>query len=199
MKQKSEPQRKQLLRKIAIARSMPSAPPKQAIQPNLHPFVDVRCALAERRFEAAEVVESLAALGLANHWEDVYAISYAMGLEISLLFDAENNVWIDIGRPGMVRLSPPSGALLPFRLWVHTHPLTAYWSATDTHTLANSTPILERAYVLGLDHYLQAVNRGDLLAEEGELRLDVAGPLSQWTAEEVNEYELFADPWLEDV
>ena len=99
----------------------------------------------------------------------------------------------------MVRLAPPSGALLPFRLWVHTHPLTAYWSATDTHTLATVTPMLECAYVLGLDHYMQAVNRGDTPPEEGELRLDVDGPLARWTDEAIREYELFDNPWLEGV
>ncbi len=197
MKQE-EPRRKGLLRKIAAARSQPQPLPKEAVEPLLHPFDDVRRALVERRFTAPEVVESLAALGLADHWEDVYDISYAMGLEISLLFDAENSVWVDIGRPGMVRLSPPSGALLPFRLWVHTHPLTAYWSATDTHTLATVTPMLECAYVLGLDHYMQAVNRGDTPPEEGEVRLAVEGPLSRWTNEAIREYELFDNPWLED-
>ena len=42
--------------------------------------------------------------------------------EVSVLFDADGRIWVDIGTVGHVSLEPPLGATIPFRLWVHTHP-----------------------------------------------------------------------------
>ncbi|GIT41389.1 MAG: hypothetical protein Ct9H300mP10_03990 [Methanobacteriota archaeon] len=54
-------------------------------------------------------------------------------------------------------MSPPIGAKVPFKLWLHTHPQDAYWSSTDRDTIASYTSLLERAVVLGHDHYKQTV------------------------------------------
>ena len=83
-----------------------------------------------------QIKEMLSLLGKENRWSEVWIISHALGVEIRWIEDAKEDVWVDIGGPGDVSLEPPIGALLPFRLWVHTHPWDAYWSVTDRRTLA---------------------------------------------------------------
>ena len=127
---------------------------------------------------------AIAAAGAAGDWLDVWRIADMLGVEISLLFDSESHIWVDIGDPGSVRLHPPAGAVLPFHLWVHTHPRDAYWSETDRRTLASSARILEQALVLGHDHFKRACC--GKAAPEPRLSLD--GPLSMWSDERISPY-----------
>ena len=78
-----------------------------------------------------------------------------MDREISALIDSDGRVYVDIGSRGEVRLAPPTGASIPFRTWIHTHPMDAYWSDTDRETLAICSGILDEAVVLGHDHYIR--------------------------------------------
>lgn len=88
-------------------------------------------------------------------WEEIYRISAMIRREVSILIDAEDTIWIDVGDQSQVSLSPPYGSKLPFKLWVHTHPnMTAYWSDTDQESLKMATNILDAAYVLGGDGLL---------------------------------------------
>ena len=90
-----------------------------------------------------------------NQWEEIYHVSSALRREVSILIDADNSFWIDWGDQSEVTLSPPYGAKLPFKLWVHTHPnMPAYWSSTDQDSLRIAENILETAYVLGGDGLL---------------------------------------------
>ena len=85
----------------------------------------------------------------------IYLLSKSVSREVSILVDSKDNYWIDWGTIGRVELSPPVGAVLPFKLWVHTHPSnTAYWSVTDRNTLEIAKGILEKALVLGEDGLL---------------------------------------------
>ena len=114
----------------------------------------------------------------------MWNIADLLGVEISLLFDSAEQIWVDIGTPGSVRLQPPAGAILPFRLWVHTHPRDAYWSATDQRTLAIWQMLLDEALVLGNDHYKRTI-KGD---ETDLRRISLTGPLASWSDEDIIHY-----------
>ena len=71
-----------------------------------------------------------------SNWHMIYLLSKSVSREVSILVDSKDNHFVDWGTIGSVELSPPIGAVLPFKLWVHTHPSnTAYWSITDQNTL----------------------------------------------------------------
>ena len=116
-----------------------------------------------------------------GNWNIIYLLSNYVSREVSILVDSKNNHFVDWGTIGSVELSPPIGAVLPFKLWVHTHPSnTAYWSVTDRNTLEMAKGILEKALVLGenglLSTTLQATN---------SFTGDDDNSKSQWTVEEV--------------
>ena len=88
-------------------------------------------------------------------WEEIYNLSSILRKEVSVLVDANDDIWIDWGNQSLVALSPPYGSELPFKLWVHTHPnMPAYWSVTDQASLQIASQILDTAYVLGRDGLL---------------------------------------------
>ena len=90
-----------------------------------------------------------------NEWEEIYRLSAVIKREISILIDADDAIWIDVGDQSQVSLLPPYGSKLPFKLWIHTHPnMPAYWSATDQASLRIASNILDTAYVLGRDGLL---------------------------------------------
>ena len=87
---------------------------------------------------------------VGREWEEIYQLSATIRREVSILIDADDAIWIDVGDQSQVSLSPPYGSKLPFKLWVHTHPnMSAYWSTTDQDSLRMVTNILDTAYVLG--------------------------------------------------
>ena len=86
-------------------------------------------------------------------------LSNAASREVSILVDSNDNYFVDWGTIGSVERSP-IGAVLPFKLWVHTHPSnTAYWRATDRNTLEMAKGILEKALVLGENGLLSTTFR----------------------------------------
>ena len=94
-------------------------------------------------------------LVVGHEWEEIYRLSATIRREVSILIDADDAIWIDVGDQSQVSLSPPYGSKLPFKLWVHTHPnMSAYWSSTDQDSLRMATNILDTAYVLGGDGLL---------------------------------------------
>jgi hypothetical protein len=135
------------------------------------------------------ILQSLAFYGIEGNWKAVWIIADALKREVSLLFDNQGLVWIDIGTRGMVRLSPPLGSQLPLRLWVHTHPLTAYWSPTDRRTLGSVSGILEEALVLGNDHLVRTLHIDLIHDNVAEGRLAAEGPLLHWTDEDSVTYQ----------
>jgi len=136
-----------------------------------------------------EVINSLRILGIQGRWDEVWNVSYALGVEISWIQDSEGNVFVDLGSSGEVQLSAPIGAILPFRLWIHTHPWNAYWSFTDCRTLRTFTGLLEVAIVLGHDHW----KRTRCQMKMGESLPDgVEDPLNMWTDEEIQHYPVIS-------
>ena len=99
--------------------------------------------------------ELMSELVADREWEEIYRLSSLIQREFSILIDANDSIWIDVGDQSQVALSPPYGSKLPFKLWVHTHPnMAAYWSGTDQESLRLASNILDTAYVLGGDGLL---------------------------------------------
>lgn len=163
------------------------------------------CVMAEaRQVDNERLLEVQSNAALMGRWDVVYAFSYLAGLETSVLIDAEDSVSIDWGSPGRVALSPPIGCAAPFKVWTHTHPgFDAYWSGTDTNSLANGASIVSRALVLGAPGIKQALNQSLTTEELPERRLMKDGPLSQWTDEALTPwstfYERFGHATLDEV
>ena len=111
----------------------------------------------------------------------IYLLSKYVSREVSILVDSKDNYFVDWGTIGSVELSPPIGAVLPFKLWVHTHPSnTAYWSITDRNTLEIAKGILDKALVLGENGLLSTTLQPTTSSTD-----DIVNPNPQWTEEEV--------------
>ena len=168
-----------------------SPPPQEAVLPRLHPTEDIEKAIQSGDLRADALLQSFAYFAVEGDWLSVWNLADSLKREVSILFDAQGWVWVDIGTIGMVRLSPPIGSKLPLRLWVHTHPWNAYWSGTDRRTLATVSGVLDRALVLGHDHLVRTVYDECANPECVELdsRLAIEGPLMSWTDEAAMSYE----------
>lgn len=80
------------------------------------------------------------------------------GLEVSVIVDRDNNLFLNHGSPGFVDYEGVNlrGMRLPLRCWIHTHPFGyAFWSGTDNRTLRNWRPALHSAIVLGKGEHLK--------------------------------------------
>jgi hypothetical protein len=119
-----------------------------------------------------------------GNWYFIYLLSERVAREVSILVDANDNYWVDWGTIGRVKLSPPTGSVLPFKLWVHTHPSnTAYWSITDRNSLDMAKGILEEALVLGENGLLSTT-----LQPITSTTVDNIHSNLQWTEEEVTSW-----------
>ncbi|MBT3420692.1 MAG: hypothetical protein HN794_02760 [Euryarchaeota archaeon] len=145
------------------------------------------CQLARERDIENPLLLDLQRKGASlGRWDVVYSLSLLAGLETSVLIDSEDNVSLDWGDPGRVILKAPHGFMAPFKLWVHTHPgFMAYWSSTDTNSLALGCSIIEKALVLGSPGIKQAQNSTFGRLSDMDERIEDDGPLSQWSNEEV--------------
>lgn len=162
--------------------------PQDAVLPRLHPTQGIIDGVASGDMRHEAILQSLAYLAVEKDWRGVWQIADALSREISILVDATGLLWVDVGDPGMVHLAPPMGCTLPLRLWVHTHPVDAYWSSTDKRTLATVRGILEEALVLGDDHCVRALPREAPPESSYDARLGESGPLLHWTAEAARPY-----------
>ena len=116
-----------------------------------------------------------------SNWHMIYLLSKSVSREVSILVDSKDNYFVDWGTIGSVKLSPPVGAVLPFKLWVHTHPSnTAYWSITDRNTLEIAKGILDKALVLGENGLLSTILQPVCSSTD---ETDYSN--QQWTEEEV--------------
>ena len=137
-----------------------------------NPVIDV-----ESEFSIDYVIN----LAKKGNWYMIYQLSNFVSREVSILVDSKDNYFVDWGTIGSVELSPPIGAVLPFKLWVHTHPSnTAYWSITDRNTLEIAKGILDKALVLGENGLLFTT-----LQPTTSSTVDIENPNPQWTEEKV--------------
>ena len=155
--------------------------------------------------ESESSIDYVINLAKKGNWYMIYQLSNFVSREVSILVDSKDNYFVDWGTIGSVELSPPVGAVLPFKLWVHTHPSnTAYWSITDRNTLEIAKGILNKALVLGENGLLSTT-----LQPTTSSTVDIENPNPQWTEEEVMgwlEYNLdnfdsdfveaIYDPWF---
>tara|TARA_B100001115_G_C15751868_1_gene367725 strand:- start:367 stop:942 length:576 start_codon:yes stop_codon:yes gene_type:complete len=147
-------------------------------KPNPKPTLDV---------ESESCVDFVTDFAKKGKWYMIYLLSKSVSREVSILVDSKDNYWIDWGTIGRVELSPPVGAVLPFKLWVHTHPSnTAYWSVTDRNTLEIAKGILEKALVLGEDGLLSTT-----FQPVSSFTDDTEISTLQWTEEEVIDWMEF--------
>ena len=131
--------------------------------------------------------EAIAHHASLGDWKSVWTISNSMGREISVIVDAESEIFVDVGNAHRVALSLPEGATAPMQ-WTHTHiePLDSYWSTTDRDSLSVGHVILSEALVLSKTGIKRSV-----VLEEGDCspRLAEEGPLSVWSDEPVFAYQ----------
>jgi hypothetical protein len=129
----------------------------------------------------------IAHLALNENWLPVYILSQITNREVSILIDADDKVWVDWGSQSEVKLHPPAGSSIPFKMWIHTHPRgDAYWSDTDKTSIASVGTILQRALVLGNSGILFTSYNDDELVP----KCSNTGPLSHWSEEDVR-------PWFD--
>ena len=155
--------------------------PKDSVDPILHPSVTISSCISTGDHDSGFIMEHAAALVKSQMWPQLWELGHKMNREISILVDAEDKMYVDIGTSGHVEMSNPLDAKIPFKSWVHTHPEDAYWSSTDLSTLANQTGILMEAMVLGKDHCVRAVNLSGL--NNPASGLGQTAPLLNWTSE----------------
>ena len=149
----------------------------QSVIPRIHSEEIVSLDISSGRLESSSVKETIAGFAQREDWPCLWRLADSMSREVSVLFDAEGSVWVDIGTRGHVSLAPPLGAVIPFRLWIHTHPWDPYWSQTDRDTLASYSTILDSALVLGHDRMKWTRNGSPTESIES------SGPLSEWSSE----------------
>ena len=134
--------------------------------------------------ESESSIEFVIEQAKQGNWYFIYLLSERVAREVSILVDANDNYWVDWGTIGRVKLSPPTGSVLPFKLWVHTHPgFAAYWSTTDTNSLSLGTTILETAMVLG-EPGPKFTSNSTFNNQLKAPFISAEGPLSNWTSEE---------------
>ena len=134
--------------------------------------------------ESESCIDLVIDLAKKHNWHMIYLLSEFVSREVSILVDSNDNYFVDWGTIGSVELNPPIGAVLPFKLWVHTHPSnTAYWSITDRNTLEMAKGILEKALVLGDNGLLSTI-----LQPISSSTDDTVNPNLRWTEEEVMDW-----------
>ena len=166
--------------------------PSPAVAPRLHDDDSLRPHVLLATASGGCPVHDCIRETIAHHasqgdWRSVWALSNWMKREVSVIVDAESDIWVDVGDGHRVELSMPEGASTPMQ-WTHTHvaPLDSYWSSTDRDSLSGGSLILREALVLSEKGIKRTVLMGD--GESGP-RITDEGPLSVWSEEPVLPYQ----------
>jgi len=154
------------------------------IKPTLHDEETIESLVRSGDFDSLPIRETLAHYAIQKDWKNLWNLADLLSREVSVLFDSEDKVWVDVGTSGQVRLAPPEGAIIPFKLWIHTHPWDAYWSSTDLNSLMQFSGILNEAIVLGNDHFKRTIH----CQEKASKPLELGSALENWTDEELTYY-----------
>lgn len=162
----------------------PTIDPRAPVEAHIHEAELLGMLIETGEHDSLPIRETLAAFARERDWKQLWDLADRMEREVSILFDADNQVWVDVGTAGQVRLAPPDGARIPFKQWIHTHPRDAYWSSTDLDSLLIFSQILEEAIVLGHNHFKRARS----LSEPVEECLERGSALERWTDETVQNY-----------
>ena len=84
---------------------------------------------------------------LAEIWKMAETLG---GLEVSVIVDGNDNLYINHGSPGFVDYVGVDlrGMRIPIKCWIqHAPAWLCFWSGTDNRTLRNWRPILNSAIV----------------------------------------------------
>jgi hypothetical protein len=132
--------------------------------------------------DSEKTTQLISELTTQKDWNKIYQISEFFGQEISILVDAQERIFVDWGSISRVELTPPLGSVVPFKLWLHTHPSNqAYWSLTDQESLFLAEGILQHAIVLGQNGLLSTTNSNLVDGIEFDNNFG-------WTLEKVNNW-----------
>ena len=153
------------------------------VTPFLHDPLEVQSAIVSGNLGSRVLKETIAGLASESMWRQLWLVADSLSREVSVLFDRDGRIWVDIGTAGQVRLNPPVGVSIPFSLWIHTHPWVVLEPNGSLYPRLYSR-ILDSQLVLGHDHM-----KSTRKAEEDCERLGPRAPLSVWTSEEVKTYE----------
>ena len=159
--------------------------PRSEIQPTLHDEETIELLVRSGDFDSLPIRETLAYFATQKAWKNLWNLADLLRREVSVLFDSEDKVWVDVGTSGQVRLAPPERAIIPFKLWIHTHPWDAYWSSTDLNSLMQFSGILNEAIVLGNDHFKRTIHS----QEKAPTPLEFGSALENWTDEELTYFD----------
>ena len=181
----SEHEKQKLLQRLGLC-------PQEAVSPRLHPNSDIEQAILAGDLRADALLQSFAYFATEGLWQNIWILADSLKREVSILFDSQGFIWVDIGTIGMVQVSPPIGSQLPLRLWVHTHPWNAYWSETDRRALAGFAGALDEALVLGHDHLVRSAGKAPD-SNPFDRKLSLHGPLTYWTDEGPQSYSSFRE------
>lgn len=164
----------------------PPVTPRHHEERRLRPHVVIAAAAGEGPVDEC-IREAIAHHAKEGDWRSVWTISNSMRREVSVIVDAESEIFVDVGDGHRVELSLPEGATAPMQ-WTHTHisPLDSYWSSTDRDSLSVGSVILNEALVLSESGIKRSVVMDE--ADEGP-RLAETGPLSVWSEEPVLRYQ----------
>ncbi len=165
--------------------------PSPAVTPRLHDEGVLRSHVVLAAAAGEGPVDDSIRETIAHHasegdWRSVWTISNTMEREVSVIVDADSEIFVDVGDGHRVELGMPEGAIMPMQ-WTHTHlsPLLSYWSETDRDSLSAGSMILREALVLSETGIKRTV-----ILDDGEdvPRLADEGPLSVWSDESVSPY-----------
>jgi len=166
--------------------------PRPSVEPKLHSPEEVELTVQSGNHDSLVIRETIAALATQSRWRELWIIADSMSKEVSVLVDSAGGVWADVGTRGEVRLAPPQGSVIPFRLWLHSHPREGYWSKRDRDSLACYSMILDEAIVLGHDHLKRTRRTRSPLVPV----LGPGWPLSTWTDEPIVLYSDLGGPYV---
>ena len=134
--------------------------------------------------ESESSIDFVINLAKKCNWNLIYLLSKCVSREVSILVDSKDNYFVDWGTIGSVELSPPVGAVLPFKLWV-PHPSLEHslLGITDRNTLEIAKAYLDKALVLGENGLLSTI-----LQPISSSTDDTVNPNLRWTEEEVMDW-----------
>jgi hypothetical protein len=155
-----------------------------SISPQIHSEFDINEDISSGSHDSIKIKQTLAGFAQKKDWVSLWGLADDLGREVSILYDNNSTIWVDIGTSGRVELAPPIGSVTPYKLWIHTHPRDAYWSSTDKDTIAIYSEILDEAIVLGHDHFKRTIKSKDTSSDP----LEAVGPLKKWTDEPISHY-----------
>ena len=71
--------------------------PQEAVIPRLHPTRDIELAIVSGNLRSDALLQSFAYFAVEHHWQSVWNLADSLKREVSILFDSQGLIWVDIG------------------------------------------------------------------------------------------------------